>query len=58
MQANQQGKPIEEESISFSFLTLEERKQAVDLLFKYLNLQVVRTNVGYGTAELEVRPVT
>ena len=59
MQVNQQGKPIEEEAISFSYLTLEERKVAVDLLFKHLNLDIVRTNkTKYGNFELKVQPTT
>lgn len=56
---NQQSVPIVEEEISFSYLTLEERKEAVDLLFKYMHLEIIRTNsTKHGNFELQVRPIT
>ena len=56
MHVNQQGQPIHEQEISFSMLTLEERKVAVDLLFKHLGLEIIRTNATKnGVFELQVR---
>jgi hypothetical protein len=56
MNVNQQGHPIEEQSISYSYLTLEEKKHAVQLLFEHLKLDIVRTNATkYGDFGLVLR---
>jgi len=53
---NQQGQAYEEQIVRFSDLTLEERKEAVDLLFEHLLIRIVRHNAGYGTGpQLELR---
>ena len=56
MQVNQQGNPVWEQTYAFSDLTLEDRKEAVDLLFKHLKLELVRTNATEsGLLELQLR---
>lgn len=55
MQVNQQDKPVETNAVSFADLTLEERKHAVNELFEYLNLYIVRTNATKsGNVEIQV----
>ena len=55
MQVNQQGNPIVEEYVDFSDLSLEDRKEAVNLLFKQLGVDIYRTTAtkhGYFMLEL------
>lgn len=55
MQTNSQGVPIVEEYVDFSDLSLEDRKEAVNLLFKELGVDIYRTNAtkhGYFMLEL------
>ena len=55
MQVNQQGHLVVEEYVDFSDLSLEDRKEAVDLLFKELGIDIYRTNAtkhGYFMLEL------
>ena len=56
MQVNQQGDPIQEDVVPFSFLTLEERKEAIELLFRHLKIEIVRTNANKYGLVLELRP--
>lgn len=57
MMVNQLGLPVWEQTYAFSDLTLEDRKEAVDLLFKHLKLELVRTNATEGRLlELQLRP--
>ena len=59
MNVNLQGQPIHEEPVSFRHLTLEEKNLAVDLLFRHMELEIVRTNkTRYGNFELKVQPTT
>lgn len=59
MQVNQIGVPIQAESISYSYLTTEEKAEAMDLLFAHLKLDIVRTNATKtGAFALELWPVS
>lgn len=56
MQVNQLGVPIDEECISYSYLSKTERKEAIDMLFEHLKLDIVRTNATKtGAYELQLR---
>ena len=59
MNVNQQSQPIHKEPVCFRHLTLEEKNLAVDLLFRHMDLEIVRTNkTKYGNFELKVQPTT
>lgn len=53
---NQAGKAVQEEFVFFSDLTLEERKYAVDQLFRQLGFDIIRTTaIDSGNTEIELR---